>query len=136
MNILNLFKSRPVAYPIALIACGFSLLAVPALKAAEPATLQPRADTAPSLPLVASFTKVAGAEKGPFVLTLKNTSTAPVKVTTKILLALAAHADNKARNIPEHEIAAGQSWSIADLVLDDRVILTAPGFATLELKVQ
>ncbi len=137
----NIASTRSAMCRTALLAlgCAFSLALISSstLKAADTAALQPMAaaDKAPSLPLSATFTKVTGAEKGPYVLNLKNDSKDTVTVTAKVLLAVAFHADSKARNIPEHAINAGQVWSIADLVVDDRVVVTAKGFAPLELTV-
>jgi len=121
------------------IGCAVSLAAfgVPALSAADSATtLQPLADTAPALPLTHSFTKVEGGDKGPYVLQLKNESKSDITVTGKILLAVAFHAESKSRAIAPHKIEAGQSWSIADLAFDDKVTLTADGFAPLQLTVK
>jgi hypothetical protein len=78
---------------------------------------------------------VTGGENGPYVLKVKNTSADTLKVSAKILLAVAFHADNKAKLVPEHAIAAGDTWSIADLAAADKVILTATGFAPLEIVV-
>ena len=119
------------------LGCAFSLALVPisTMNAADTATLQPLADKAPSLPLTATFEKVTGGEKGPYVLKLTNSSKDSIKVTAKVLLAVAFHADSKARNIPEHAIGPGQVWSISDLVATDKVIISAAGFAPLELTV-
>jgi hypothetical protein len=94
------------------------------------------ADTAPALPLTHSFTKVEGGEKGPYVLQLKNESASDITVSGKILLAVAFHAESRSRSIPSHKIEAGKSWSIADLAFDDKITLTADGFAPLELSVK
>lgn len=120
------------------IGCAFcaAFVSVPALKASTPATLQPLADVAPALPLSHSFTKVEGGEKGPYVLKLENKSSAEVTVTTKILLAVAFHAETRAKNLPAHTIEAGKDWSIADLSAGDRITLTAEGFAPLEIVVK
>ena len=120
------------------LGCAFcaAFVSVPALKASNPATLQPLADAAPALPLSHSFTKVEGGEKGPYVLKLKNESSANVTVTAKILLAVVFHAETKARNLPAHTIEAGKDWSIADLAAEDKVTLTADGFAPLEIVVK
>ena len=80
--------------------------------------------------------KVTGNDKGPFVLKLKNKSKAAVNVTAKVLLAVAFHGEDKARHIPAHSIEAGQVWSISDLAAEDKVILTADGFAPLEIVVK
>jgi len=119
------------------LGCAFSLAlaATPALNAAAPETLQPLADKAPSLPVKSAFEKVKGGESGPYVLKLTNASKDTLKVTTKILLAVAFHANDKARNLPEHAIDAGQTWSVPDLAAGDKLVITAKGFASLELTV-
>ena len=130
---------RSVLRTTALIALGCALtlavLSAPALKAAGSATLQPLADKAPSLPVTTAFEKVKGAESGPYVLKVTNTSKDALKVTAKVLLAVAFHANDKARNLPEHAIEAGQTWSIPDLAAQDKLVITAQGFAPLELTV-
>jgi hypothetical protein len=108
------------------LALGLVLLAVPALRAA---------DSAPALPVTTSFEKVTGAEGAPYVLTIKNTSQDTLTVTAKVLLSVTFHAENKARNLPAQGIDAGKEWKISDLSADDKVILSAPGFATLEVTV-
>ena len=117
------------------LACAVSLafIAAPALQAAD--APKAAADKAPALPVTTSIEKVTGGENGPFVLKVKNVSKDSLKVTAKVLLAVAFHADNKARNVPEHAIAAGQEYSIADLAAADKVVLTAAGFAPLEVAV-
>ena len=108
------------------LALGLALLAAPALRAA---------DAAPALPVTTSFEKVAGTEGAPYVLTVKNTSQDTLTVTAKVLLSVTFHAENKARNLPAQGIEAGKEWKISDLSADDKVILSAPGFATLEVTV-
>ena len=105
---------------------GLALLPLQSLNAAEaPAAVV----AAPALPLSHTLAKVTGGEKGPFVLTLKNDSKAAVTVHAKILLAVAFHAESKAKNLPAQKIEAGHDWKIADLAAEDKVILTADGFA-------
>jgi uncharacterized protein YcgI (DUF1989 family) len=94
------------------------------------------ADMAPKLPLSASFEKAAGAENAPYVLTLTNDSKDTVKASAKVLLAVAFHAESKARNVPEQVIEPGKTWTIADLAKGDRVVVSAEGFAALELTVE
>jgi hypothetical protein len=120
------------------LGCAFcaAFVSVPALKAADAVTLQSLADAAPALPLSHSFTKVEGGEKGPYVLKLKNESSTDVTVTVKILLAVVFHAETKARNLPAHKIEAGKDWSIADLAAEDKVTVTAEGYAPLEIVVK
>jgi hypothetical protein len=117
-------------------ALGLVIMPVAALNAAESASLQPlAADKAPALPLSSAFAKGTGTENGPYVLTLTNTSKETLAVTVKVLLSVAFHADNKARNLPEHAIEAGQTWTVPDLAAADKVIVTAKGYAPLELTV-
>jgi hypothetical protein len=117
------------------LGCAFTLSFVPvsALKAADAAPTPPSTEKGPKLPLTATFEKVTGGENGPYVLKLKNVSKDPVTVSTKILLSVVFHADNKARHLPEHVIKAAEVWSIPDLASADKVILTAKGFAPLEI---
>jgi hypothetical protein len=135
-------SSRPALRRTNLLALGCALglafVPVAALRAADTLTPQNLADSAPalpSLPLTSSIEKTTGGENGPYVLKLKNTSTAAVKVTAKILLSVAFHAENKAKNLPEHTVEAGQVWSIADLAAADKVVLAAKGYAPLEIEV-
>jgi hypothetical protein len=117
------------------LGCAFSLAIVPmpALQAADTA---PKADKSPILPLTTTFEKVAVTDNGPpFVAKLKNDSKGDLAVTTKVLLSVAFHANDKARNLPEHVIKAGQTWTVPDLAANDKLIITAKGFAPLELTV-
>lgn len=87
------------------------------------------------LPVSTSFDKVTGGEKGPFVLKVKNTSSETIKVHAKVLLAVAFHADNKARNLDVQKIGAGEEWTISDLAAGDKVVLSAKGHAPLQVEV-
>jgi hypothetical protein len=104
------------------------------LKAADTGTFRSLDDMA-VLPVTTSFEKVADAERGPYVLNVKNTSKDSILVSVKVLLSVADHAEAKARVITDHAIDADQVWSIADLSAGDRVTLTAKGFAPLEITV-
>jgi hypothetical protein len=106
-----------------------------AVRAADAATLQPLADKAPSLPVTTTFEKAKDGTVPPYVLHLRNISKAPLKVSAKVLLSVVHHNADKARNIPTHVIAPGQVWTIAELAALDKVILTAEGFAPLEVEV-
>ena len=134
----NTSSTRPVACKTALLVfgcvLGLAFLQVPALKGADAAP-KSQTDKAPSLPLTGTFAKVTTGEAGPYVLTLKNDSKEAVKASAKILLSVAFHADNKARNIPEQVVKPGQTWTIPGLAAADRVTITAKGFAPLELTV-
>lgn len=113
---------------------ALTLLPAPSAKASDAAGFKALDDKAQSLPLTSSFAKTEG-EDGPYVLSLKNTSSDSIKVSGKVLLSVFFHADSKSRTIPEHAIDAGQVWTIPGLAANDKVILTAPGFAPLELTV-
>jgi hypothetical protein len=117
------------------LGCAFlvACVATPALRAQGDSS-QAAANT-PSLPLSASFSKVGG-EDAPYVLTLRNDSAISVTVSARVLLAVAFHADSKARVLPEHAIGPGETWMISDLFKDDRVTVSASGFAPLQLTVE
>jgi len=116
-------------------AFAFAFAQAPAARAVDAANLTPKDDKAPSLPLAASFEK-ADADTGPFVLNLKNTSAGALKVSAKVLLSVYFHADSKSRNLPEHTIDPGQVWTIPGLAASDKVVVSAAGYAPLELTVQ
>jgi hypothetical protein len=126
-------------YRSALFALGCAFLAgfasAPALLA-EGDSSQTAAANLPSLPLSASFSKVAGSEDAPYVLTLKNESSNPVKASAKVLLAVAFHADSKARTVAEQTVGPGETWTIPGLAKGDRVTVSADGFAPLVLSVE
>ena len=129
----RLTKSRTALIALG-CAVGLALAFVPAMPAADSSVaLQPLADKA--LPLTPTFEKTTGKEGPPYVLHLKNDSKAAVTVTAKILLSVAFHANDKAKHLPAQAIEAGKTWSIADLAANDKVVLTADGFAPLELTV-
>jgi hypothetical protein len=130
------FVSNAAAVIAALLVFACALLQSPTLKAAEAATPPPAEPNKPTLPLTSTFEKVANAENGPFVLKVKNTSTTALKVNTRVLLSVSFHAESKARKLPEHTIEPGQVWSIPDLSAADKVIITAEGFAPLEIVVR
>jgi hypothetical protein len=137
MNKTNICPTRSSLRKSALLALGFALsltfIPVATLTAAGTEVLQPLADKA--LPLTHTFSKVAG-EKGPHELKLTNTSTASLKVSVKILLSVYSHASDKARVLPAQTIEAGKDWTISQLAALDRVIITAEGYAPLELEVK
>lgn len=125
-------SSRPNPAQSFLLALGCALglvfAAVPAVQAAE-------AD-AKALPLTAVFEKVAKVEEAPpFALHLKNTSKESLKVNLKVRLAVVAHPMAKARDINDHVIDAGQTWTVSELAAGDKVTVTAAGYAPLELVV-
>lgn len=124
----------------ALLTLGFvlSLVLVPVttLRAAGTEAMQPLTEkTLKSLPLTHTLAKVAG-ENGPHTLKLTNTSKASLKVSVKILLSVYSHASDKAKNLPEQTIEAGKDWTITQLAALDKVIISAEGYAPLELEVK
>jgi hypothetical protein len=120
---------------LASLGCAFYIAQVPSARASGTAALVAMDDKAPSLPLTASFDKVADADTGPYILSLKNTSNAEVKVSAKILLSVYFHDDRRSRDIPEHAIGPGEVWTINHLAAADKVTVSAAGFAPLELTV-
>lgn len=116
-------------------AVGLTLVSVPATIAAEAPAKQPLADKAPALPLSATFEKVASTEGTPFVLHLKNNSKDTLKLSGKVLLSVVHHAMDKARGLPEHTLAGGEVWMIKDLSAQDKVLISADGYAPLEIVV-
>jgi len=109
------------------LACAFalSLLSLPALQAADGKTL----------PLSSTIEKVASTDGTPFVVHLKNDSKETLKLSGKVLLSVVNHAMDKARTLPEQTLEAGKVWTITNLSADDKVIVSAAGFAPLEVKV-
>jgi len=117
------------------LAClaGLPFAAV-SVRAADASAPQPRAD-AQALPLSYTFSKVESANGTPFVVTVKNDSKATLQLSGHVLLSVVNHAMDKARKLPDHALEAGATWAISDLTADDKVILSAPGFAPLEIRV-
>jgi len=117
------------------LACAFSLTvaSVTAVAAGDSVTMHPRADKA--LPLTASFEKAESSEGTPFVLKLKNDSKETLTISGKVLLSVVHHAMDKARVLPDQTVEAGGVMTVKDLSADDRVLLNAPGYAQLEVKV-
>ena len=109
---------------------SIALLPAPSAIAAE------KAEHAPALPLTATFEKVKTDQAPPFVLKLKNTSKNPVEVSATILLSVQSHNRDKARKVPAHKIAAGDTWTIDGLAALDKVTVEGKGFAPLELEVK
>ena len=122
----SLFKSALLTLGCAL---SLALFSVPALKAA---------DTAKKLPLTATIEKAAHPAENtpPFILTLKNDSKASIKVSAKVLLSVVAHNVDKARIVPAQVIDAGKAITIADLAALDKVIVSAEGYAPLEIEIK
>lgn len=119
------------------LGCALSLLLIqaPVLRAADTAALSPLDDKAPALPLSPAFEKVANGENGPYVLKLTNISKDSIKAAAQILASVTFHATAKERNIPEQVIDPGQVWTITELAATDKIVISAKGFAPLELTV-
>ena len=134
----NTSSVRPALGSFAAIALGFSLALTlaqaPAMKAAGSVALRPLDDALPALPLTATFDKGDG-DNGPYILSLKNTSGDPIKASGTVALSVASHADKKTRDIPEHVVERGETWTIPGLASGDKVTITAAGVAPLELTV-
>ena len=117
------------------LACiaGLPFVAV-SVSAADASAQQPRAD-AQVLPLSHSFEKVESAHGTPFVLKVKNDSKVTLKLSGHVLLSVVNHAMDKARKLPDVSLEAGKTWTIAELTADDKVVLSAAGYAPLEIRV-
>jgi hypothetical protein len=132
MNNSNPVRSLNRSRMVLALACaiGLTLASVPAMIAADTSAKQPLADKAPALPLTATFEKVASTEG-----TLKNDSKDTLKLSGKVLLSVVHHAMDKARVLPDQVLEGGQVWTIKDLSAQDKVLVTAAGFAPLEVVV-
>lgn len=73
---------------------------------------------------------------GPFVLVVKNTGDAALKLKAVIAQSVVSHNRPKTVERPEHEVAAGGTWKIVDLAVEDKVTLSAPGHEKLEVVVK
>ncbi len=109
-----------------ILALGLMLLPVAGLHAA---------DKAPALPVSHQFEKVESHDGTPFVLHVKNDAKDTLKIEGKVLLSVVNHAMDKARVLPEHTLKAGESFTVTGLAGDDKVLLSAAGHATLEIRV-
>lgn len=127
--------ARPRALFASILVLSMVLFPATTVIGSNPASPQPLADKAPALPLTPTFEKVESAEGTPFVLKVKNDSKESLTLSGKVLLSVVHHAMDKARNLPEEPLPAGQVRTIQNLSPDDKVILTAPGFAPIEIKV-
>jgi len=114
-------------FRLALLALG-CVVATISLTAAEA--------KAPALPLTATFEKSAPGENGgPYCVVLTNTSAHAVKVTAMVHYSVVSHPSAKSKTLPAQEIAPGKTLKIDDLAAEDKVMLSAEGFAQLVLKV-
>ena len=113
------------------LGCVFSLALVSA-QAAD-VSAQPRADKAAALPVSSTFTKVDGA-KGPYVLSLKNTSAKTLKVSVAVDESVKSHSKPRQRT-HDHTIEAGQAATVEELAAHDKIVVSAEGFEPLTLVV-
>jgi len=116
---------RSILFTVA-CALGLMLLPVASLHAA---------DAAPALPVKTTFEKLSNPERAPIIMKVKNTSKESLAVSGKVLLAVVHHAMDKARVLPESTLKAGETMTITELSAEDKVILSAHGFATLTVDV-
>ena len=106
-----------------------------ALAVMIPATVHAVAEQA-ALPLKASFVKdTSGKHEAPMVLNLKNESAEAVTVTTHIDLSVVVHNRPKTRDLPAQTVAAGAVLTIDNLAPEDKVTLSADGYAPLVVTV-
>ncbi len=129
---------KPLAR-ISLLVLG-TALALPALPTAIAAgseTLQPRVAEAKALPVTTSVTKgEPGPEYGgPYVLSVTNTSGAELQLKAVIAQSVVSHNRPKTIELPVKSLAAGATWKIVDLAVDDKVTFSAEGYEKLEVKV-
>lgn len=76
-----------------------------------------------------------GENGGPYAVVLKNTSNAALKLSATIIWSVASHNRAKTIELPARTLAGGETWTINDLAVEDRVIVAAEGFENLEVKV-
>ncbi len=89
----------------------------------------------PALPLSASFGKgTPGENGGPYALTVVNTSDHTLMLEGLIIWSVQSHNRAQTLKLGPHELAAGESWTINDLAVEDRVVLEAEGYAKWEKK--
>ena len=125
------------AHRLSLIALAFGLaLAVAPVLSAADLSAQPRADQA-ALPVTTSIEKGAPGPDfgGPYVLVVKNTSGAALKLKAVIAQSVVSHNQPKTIERPEQTLEAGGTWKINDLAVEDKVTLSAPGHQKIEVKI-
>lgn len=98
---------------------------------------QTPAKSASALPVTTAFEKLKASEKdGHYVLKVTNTSKQALKISVAIVESVTFHAHPKNRSLPEHAVAAGETWTVDDLAPEDKITLTAAGFDPLQLTVK
>lgn len=115
--------------PLLVAAAMAALLVSPVLRAVDAHSAQTRADQAKALPVTTTVTKGEPGPDygGPYVLTVKNTSAAELKLKAVVVQSIVSHNRPKTIELPEHALAAGGSWAIKDLAVADKVTLNAAG---------
>ncbi|ACB76402.1 hypothetical protein [Opitutus terrae] len=131
--------SRLAGFRTALLAvsCVFvlTLAQVPAMQAAEKSPKPAKEEPTNKLPLTVSFDKGAGAEGPQYTLTLKNEGKETIKAKAEILYSVVVHNRPKSKPLPEHKLAAGETWVIPELASMDKVTVKAKGYEALEIVV-
>ncbi len=124
---------------ISLLALGsaLALFSLPAVVAAGTEALSPLADQAKTLPVTTAIMKGEPGPEfgGPYVLSVTNTSGAELKLKAVIAQSVVSHNRPKTIELPAKSLAAGATWKIADLAVEDKVTLSADGHDKLEVKV-
>jgi hypothetical protein len=127
-NLSPLVRARGLALIIA--AGALALAVIPAQIRAdnETATLAEKA----VLPLKVSFANdTSGKNEAPMIVHLKNESSQALVVKGHIDLSVVVHNRPKSREVPQQTIEAGATLTIDDLAADDKITLSAEGFAPL-----
>jgi hypothetical protein len=124
---MNITPHRPSCFTWIALALGLVLAALPAAAAG-----------AKSLPVTTTIEKGEPGPEfgGPYVLVVKNTGDAALKLKAVIAQSVVSHNRPKTIERPDHEIAAGGTWKITDLAVEDKVTLSAPGHDKLEVVVK
>lgn len=124
---------------ISLLALGscLALSSLPAASATGTETIQPLADQAKALPVTTAITKGEPGPEfgGPYVLSVKNTSGTALQLKAVVAQSVVSHNRPKTIELPAKSLAAGATWKIADLAVEDKVTLSAEGHDKLEVKV-
>ncbi|MFZ5495432.1 MAG: hypothetical protein ACOZE5_08865 [Verrucomicrobiota bacterium] len=128
---------RPTHLSVIALTLGLALLALPAVSAAG-ADTRPLADQATkALPVTTTIEKGQPGPEfgGPYVLVVKNTSGAVLRLKATIAQGVVSHNRPRTFDLPEHALEAGGTWKIADLAVEDKVTLNAEGHQKLEVKI-
>lgn len=92
------------------------------------------ADTKASAPVTVAFEKAAG-DDGPYLMTVKNTSSDALTVQISVHQSVKSHNRPMDVNHPEETIAAGGSTTVKGLAALDKVKISAKGYSAMELVV-